>query len=140
MQLAESDADIERCFPVMVQLRPHLSREAYLAQVKRQQAEGYQLSYIEEAGAVRAVAGFRVGEMLARGKYLYVDDLVTDSAARSRGFGDQLIDELVAHARALNCDLFSLDSGVHRGDAHRFYFRKRMHISAYHFSLPLKDG
>lgn len=140
MLLAENDADIDRCFSVMVQLRPHLSREAYLAQVKRQMTEGYQLAYIEEEGTVQAVAGFRVGEMLARGKYLYVDDLVTDSAARSRGFGDQIIDELVALARTLGCDIFSLDSGVHRGDAHRFYFRKRMHISAYHFSLPLKGG
>jgi hypothetical protein len=35
--------------------------------------------------------------------------------------------------------MFSLDSGTHRRDAHRFYFRERMHISSYHFALKLAE-
>jgi hypothetical protein len=30
-----------------------------------------------------------------------------------------------------------LDSGTQRVEAHRFYLRKRMKISAFHFALPL---
>jgi GNAT superfamily N-acetyltransferase len=76
--------------------------------------------------------------MLARGWHMYVDDLVTDELGRSRGYGAFLMDWLVARAREEGCDNLDLDSGVQRFAAHRFYFRQRMTISAYHFALPLK--
>jgi GNAT superfamily N-acetyltransferase len=75
--------------------------------------------------------------MLHRGRYLYVDDLVTDESERSKGYGDAIFDWLVNYAKEQNCDQFHLDSGVQRFDAHRFYFRKRMKILAYHFSFDL---
>ena len=37
--LAESDADILRCFPVMAQLRPHLVKAEFVARVRRMQGE-----------------------------------------------------------------------------------------------------
>ena len=137
--LAETVTDIARCFPVMSQLRPHLIETEFVECVRRMQAESYQLAFLTDpAGAVRSVAGFRQMQMLFSGKTLYVDDLVTDADARSRGHGDQLFDWLVAFARKNGCDEFSLDSGTQRVDAHRFYLRKRMRISAFHFSLHLK--
>jgi GNAT superfamily N-acetyltransferase len=136
--LAGSDADIARCFPVMQQLRPHLVAAEFVPRIRRQQAENFQLAFAADSnGLVRSVAGFRVMEMLFSGRTLYVDDLVTDAAARSQGFGDALFDWLVAHARARGCTEFSLDSGTQRVDAHRFYLRKRMKIASFHFSLPL---
>jgi GNAT superfamily N-acetyltransferase len=140
VRVAETDADVERCYPVMMQLRPHLTRESLVAQVRRQrEREGYQLVYVEDEGQVRALAGFRFQEMLARGWHMYVDDLVTDETGRSRGYGAFLMDWLVARAGEEGCDNLDLDSGVQRFAAHRFYFRQRMTISAYHFALPLKD-
>lgn len=137
--LAETDAAIARCFPVMQQLRPHLLADDFVPRVRRMAAEGYRLAYLtDDDGAVRAAAGFRPMDRLHAGRTLYVDDLVTDADCRSRGYGDRLFDWLVAHARELGCDLFHLDSGTHRVDAHRFYLRKRMRISAFHFDLPLK--
>ena len=50
--LATTDSQIARCFPVMAQLRPHLNAEQFAQQVKRQQHEGYQLAYLEEAGEI----------------------------------------------------------------------------------------
>jgi len=139
IQLAETDQDLVRCFPVMVQLRPHLSVEGFVAQVKRQQVtDRFRIAYVKDDEAVRAVAGFRVGECLAWGRFMYVDDLVTDSAGRSRGYGGRLLDWLVARARDSNCDQFHLDSGVQRFDAHRFYLMKRMAIAAHHFAMTLK--
>jgi GNAT superfamily N-acetyltransferase len=138
--LAESDSDIARCFPVMAQLRPHLVECDFVARIRRIGAEGYHLAFLaDDAGVVRSVAGYRVRDLLYSGRTLYVDDLVTDAASRSRGYGDRLFDWLVAQARALGCDAFSLDSGTQRVDAHRFYLRKRMKISCFHFSLPLKS-
>ena len=139
IQLADTDDQIERCFPVMSQLRPHLVEREFLARVRRQfQQAGYRLAYLEEDGRVKAVAGFRIGEMLFSGLQMYVDDLVTDSAERSRGHGAALFDWLVEYARAQNCQQLDLDSGVQRAGAHRFYFTKRMQISSYHFSLKLE--
>jgi GNAT superfamily N-acetyltransferase len=136
--LAETEADIARCYPVMVELRPHLKATEFTARVRKQQATGFHLAYLEEAGEVRAVAGFRYLETLAWGKILYVDDLVADPAQRSRGFGGQLFDWLVAQAKQNNCDELHLDSGVQRFGAHRFYLARRMDINCHHFALKLK--
>lgn len=135
---AQSDADILRCFPVMQQLRPHLVEAEFVARVRRMQAQGFHLARLEEDGAVRAVAGYRFHEKLFSGSTLYVDDLVSDSTHRSRGHGARLLAWLVQEARNKGCDVFELDSGVQRFDAHRFYFRERMKIASYHFTLPLK--
>ncbi len=136
--LAETEADIARCYPVMVELRPHLSASEFASRVRKQQATGFHLAYLEEAGEVRAVAGFRYLETLAWGKILYVDDLVAAPAQRSRGHGGKLFDWLVAQAKQNNCDEFHLDSGVQRFGAHRFYLTRRMDIICHHFALKLK--
>jgi GNAT superfamily N-acetyltransferase len=138
--LAESDADIARCFTVLVQLRPKLVEAEFVARVRSMAAENYRLAFLaDESGSVRAVAGFRLMNMFHGGRVCYVDDLVTDSASRSQGHGDQLMDWLVAQARSLGCDSFTLDSGTQRTEAHRFYLRKRMNISCFHFELPLRS-
>ena len=98
---------------------------------------GYRLAFVVEGSAVRAVAGFRPGESLAWGRYLYVDDLVTDAATRSRGYGAALLDWLVNRARASGFGQLHLDSGVRRFDAHGFYLRKGMEITSHHFALVL---
>lgn len=139
IKLAENDEAIARCYPVMSQLRPHLSEQDFIASVRRQSHEGYRLLFAESDGEIRALAGFRVMEMLAHGRFLYVDDLITDAAARSQGYGAALLDWLAEHAAAKNCARLHLDSGVQRADAHRFYFRQRLKIAAYHFSASLSE-
>lgn len=136
--LATTDADIARCFPVMQQLRPHLVAADFVTRVRSMQREGFHLAFLESEGAVRAVAGYRFYEKLFSGKNLYVDDLVTDATQRSHGHGRALLAWLTAEARARGCTQLELDSGVQRHDAHRFYLRERMHISAYHFVIALK--
>ena len=138
--LAETDADIARCFPVMFELRPHLAAATFVPLVRAMQKEGYLLAALEEEGEVRAVAGFRINVILARGKNLYVDDLVTSETHRSHACGATLLQWLVQYARDADCDTCDLDSGVHRFRAHRFYFREGMHISSYHFTLSLRDA
>jgi GNAT superfamily N-acetyltransferase len=134
---AESDSDIARCFPVMQQLRPKLVETEFVARIRRMEREGFHLAFLEADGAIRAVAGYRYQDKLFSGKNLYVDDLVTDSVQRSRGHGRALLAWLIEEAKCNGCVQFELDSGVQRFDAHRFYLRERMHISAYHFVLSL---
>lgn len=137
VQLARSDEEILRCFPVMQQLRTHLQEGDFVSTIRRQEDGGYRLAYLEDAGAVRAVAGFRVIDNLYSGRMLYVDDLVTDSSVRSRGYGGQMLEWLKEQARDEGCRFLELDSGVQRFDAHRFYLASRMHIASHHFRLEL---
>lgn len=137
--LARTDPDIARCFPVMAQLRPHLVEADFVGRVRRMQREGFHLAFLEEGGVVRAVAGYRFYDKLFSGQNLYVDDLVTEGAQRSRGHGAALLRWLAEEAKRHGCVQLELDSGVQRFDAHRFYFRERMHVSAYHFVVPLKS-
>lgn len=133
-----TDEEIEATFPVMSQLRRHLDEGDYLATVRRMEvSEGYRIVAGFEGEEVRCVAGYRVAEFLAYGKVLYVDDLITDEAARSRDFGGRMLDWLAGEARRNGCGQLHLDSGVQRHDAHRFYFREGMRISSYHFAKPL---
>jgi GNAT superfamily N-acetyltransferase len=81
--------------------------------------------------------GFRISESLAWGKFLYVDDLVTRSVARSQGYGAELFNWLVNYATDQACQQLTLDSGVQRFAAHRFYLQHRMHITSHHFTLNL---
>lgn len=137
--LCETDAQIEACFDVMRQLRPHLERFDFLSRVRLQQAGGFELAALDaDPGVPAAVAGFRQLEQLCCGRVLYVDDLVTDERVRSQGAGHVLLGWLAEIARSRDCDELHLDSGVQRADAHRFYFRERMHITGYHFRLALR--
>jgi GNAT superfamily N-acetyltransferase len=147
IHLARSADEIRRCFPVVVQLRTHLSESNFVGQVQLQSQEiGYQLAYVAAPPAggqaqepeVVAVAGFVIRHMLSAGKVLYFDDLVTDAAARSGGYGAALYAWLEDYARRAACNVLDLDSGVQRFDAHRFYFRQGMHIFAYHFRHRLQ--
>ena len=135
VSIALTDEAIRKCYSVMVQLRPHLSEEAFLSQVQRQMSEGYHLAYIANHGQVVAVAGYRLSETLAWGKFLYVDDLITDEQQRSSGYGKKLLSWLKQDAEEYGCAQFHLDSGIQRKDAHRFYEREGMSVNSYHFAI-----
>lgn len=137
IQIARSAEEIERCFPVMHQLRPMLIAEEFVGRIQLQQAEGYRLAFLEHEGAVVCVAGFRLLTVLWSGRTLYVDDLVTDAAQRSRGHGEAMLSGLIALSREEGCATFSLDSGTHRQAAHAFYFRQGLRITDFHFQVAL---
>ena len=136
--LAADRAAIVRCYPVMRELRTHLTSEGeFVFRVERQQAQGYRLAALEVEGEIRAVAGFRVYEKLSAGRLLYVDDLVTRAKDQSNGYAGQLFDWLVDCAQIMGCAQLQLDSGVWRHGAHRFYLGKHMEITCHHFDLKL---
>lgn len=134
----QSDAEIKETYPVMVQLRTHLGEQEYVDRVKRQRAAaGYEVAALCDQGKVRCVAGYRISECLSWGKFLYVDDLVSDQNGRSKSYGKQMMDWLLAEAKGNGCQELHLDSGVQRHNAHRFYLRERMDITCFHFALKL---
>lgn len=78
-------------FEVIRELRGHLDLAEYLARVGRQRAAGYELVGAFEGERILGVLGMRPMEMLSRGKFLHVDDLVTTEAARRGGVGRALL-------------------------------------------------
>jgi GNAT superfamily N-acetyltransferase len=140
IRIATGKDEIESCFPVMSELRPHLSRGAFVSTIERLIATThFSLAYLDDNG-IKAVAGYRVSEWLHAGRYLEIEDLVTASDARSKGFGGALFDWLVSEASRQSCRQIRLLSGVKRTDAHRFYLRKGMVIEAHYFSMNLPTG
>jgi len=137
--IAETDEEIENCYSVMAELRPHIARADFLPLIKKFSAKtNFRLVYLTDGREVKAVGGFRISEWLAGGKYLEIEDLVAKDGERSKGFGGALFDWLVEYAKRENCDQLRLVSSVVRFGAHRFYLRKGMNIEAHYFSMSPK--
>lgn len=109
----------------------------YAAKMNRVFAGGGRMVVAVLDDAVRGVGVWRVHENTFHGVQMYVDDLVTDSAHRSTGVGQALMIWLQDKARALGCDVYSLDSGTQRQRAHQFYFREGMVVTSFHFDKKL---
>ncbi len=126
ISLAETDAQI--------------AAAEFVARVRLQEKESYRLAALrDDSGTVRAVAGFRIRHSLSAGRSCYVDDLITDEATRSHGYGGALLTWVKNWAVANGCEHFALDSCTHRKDAHRFYLRERFDITCFHFSQLLPN-
>ena len=88
---ADSDAEIQACYDVMAELRPHIAREQFLPLIRSMEQDGFRLACIKDGARVVAVAGYRVSTNLFYGYNLYVDDLVTADSERSKGRGRVLL-------------------------------------------------
>jgi len=135
--------DTGLAFLAMKALRTHLADEAeFVRRVDEvQRPEGYRLigAFDREEPAAAAVAGFREGNNLAWGHFMYVDDLATRPEFRRRGLGRGLLVWLAREAARLGCEQLHLDSGVglERADAHRLYLNSGLVISSHHFAREL---
>ena len=137
MQLIHLAADdprlLSHALPVLLHLRPGLTSEALLEVATSPRGASFLLATRDDDTPL-GVAGWRFVADTFTGRKLSVDDLVTDPSARSTGVGTALLTELDEVARRAGCSRLDLDSGVQRFDAHRFYLRERMDITAHHFS------
>ncbi|MAH56055.1 MAG: hypothetical protein CL531_07380, partial [Aestuariibacter sp.] len=86
--------DISR---VMQHLRPQFTIEELNSAIQQQWQAGYRLVIASLDGAVVGVAGFVVGQKLAWGKHMYIDDLVVDEVCRGQGIGDRLLTTCQQH-------------------------------------------
>ena len=138
LRAPKGEAEIRACFPVMRQLRPYLAGpEDFAARVARQAEAGYRLLAIWVDGRPTALAGWRVQENMIHGRFLYVDDLVTDAGTRSAGHGAALIAALRAEALKEGCGKLVLDTALDNAFAHRFYFRQGLLARALRFSTDV---
>jgi ribosomal protein S18 acetylase RimI-like enzyme len=135
----EDAAEALAIHPLMMQLRPHMSDpDAFLVRWARQSEQGYRIVGLYDAGDPVALAGYRIQENMVYGKFLYVDDLVTDSARRGSGYGNRLMQHLQEQARASGCCRLVLDTPMSNSLGHRFYFRCGLLATALRFGTPIE--
>jgi GNAT superfamily N-acetyltransferase len=115
-----SDADIMSAFSLMATLRDRIEADTFLAEVRRQEHNGYELIGGFHDGRLVALAGIRRTHTLSRGEHLFVDDLVTDESVRGRGYGRSMLDWLSLRARGEGVRRIYLDSRI---TARGFYER-----------------
>lgn len=125
-----SDAEVVAAFPLMQVLRDRIAADTFLAEVRRQQSDGYRLIGGFVDGRAVALAGIRRSHTLSRGEHLFVDDLVTDPAARGEGFGRAMMQWIARDAAAQGLDRIYLDARITAKD---FYGKLGF---TFHTSIP----
>lgn len=139
-RLVANKQDVQACYPLMAELRMDMTERKFVQQVCQQQSQGYQLlmAYtVAKPLVLVGLAGFVLGQKLAWGKHIYIDDLVTKEQYRSLGVGKGLLDWLIKYAHTHDCESIHLDSGVQRFAAHKFYLCQGYHIASHHFVTKL---
>lgn len=135
----DTDEDYNACFEVMRELRPHLTdAAAFAAQARRQARQGYRLLAAWQDNKVKGLAGYRTQENLMYGQFMYVDDLVTTSDARSEGVGARLIEATRKEAQEMGCAWFVLDTAAENALGQRFYYRQGLLGRGIHFHQQLQ--
>jgi GNAT superfamily N-acetyltransferase len=110
IRILETDADILAAFRLMSVLRDRIKADTFLAEIRRQQRDGYQLIGGFADGTLVALAGSRPGHTLSRGEHVFVDDLVTDPDRRGEGHGAAMLAWVAARAKAAGVPRVYLDS------------------------------
>jgi GNAT superfamily N-acetyltransferase len=110
-------------FPIMNQLRNHLHLNSYLQLLLKMKKQGYRLFALYDEGIV-ALAGIQMNINFYNERYVFIHDLVTDSSRRSKGYGEKLLHYIHDWAREKGAQYVSLESGLQRSEAHRFYEEK----------------
>ncbi len=138
VEVGPSDDRLDEVFPVLSELRTELTSEEFRTRYTLGYADGYRIAALYDDGECRAVAGYRILVNFVHGKVLYIDDLVTASTWRSKGYGKALNNYLTELAQNEGCVVVTLDSHVDRVGAHRFYFREGYAITSFHFGRALE--
>lgn len=133
--------EIESCFRLMKVLRPKMeSSSDFVDQIIRQQKESYRILAIEDEGKIIALAGYREVENTVHGKFIYIDDLVTDPDFRSRKLGRELLQHISNIAEEKFKDNVVLDTGIANVQAQKFYYREGFLGGGIHFIKALKNS
>lgn len=127
--------ELERCFPVMKELRPHLSVQEYLEIYRHAHAmDGYEILAMEKKGEIIAVLGYRILYDFVRGRHLYIDDLVSTEKMRSKGLGAEMLKQAEVIAKNLHCKSMRLCAVLENDLGIKFYEKNHWTKRAYAFT------
>ncbi|QOY35555.1 GNAT family N-acetyltransferase [Anaerobacillus isosaccharinicus] len=123
IQLTTEEQWLE-AYPVMHELRTHLSEQEYLQLLKDMTPQGYRMFALYVNKEIVAVTGIIQLVNFYNFKHIYVYDLVTKGSERSKGYGEELLSFVHQLAKDEGSKSVVLSSGLQRLDAHRFYEEK----------------
>jgi GNAT superfamily N-acetyltransferase len=141
MEIVElrSAAERREVLPILCQLYPSLDEGRYWTLLAEMIDDGYrQFAVRNEAGEVVALAGVAVHVNLYYGRHLYVYDLVVKEDARSKGYGELLMDHVEGVARREGCETAALACGLEREGALRLYERRGYQKPSYAMRKALR--
>ena len=120
----KTNQELEIIFPIVKELRPHLSFEEYIYLVREAENDNqYKLVGIFENNLPLAVMGYRILFDFVHGKHLYIDDLVVTQSLRSKGYGEMLLEYAEREAKKLDCKWLRLSTGIENERGKKFYER-----------------
>ncbi|MDP1540131.1 MAG: GNAT family N-acetyltransferase [Moraxellaceae bacterium] len=137
IRIATTAAEFSACYQVMRELRNQFDSDTFVDWVHEQANQGYVLVYIAGPSGPVSVAGYRVRESLAWGRYLQVEDITTLAAYRSKRMGSALAKWLINQAQQEGCQSVHVDSPLGAEQLQRFCERQGFQVSAQHYSLVL---
>lgn len=119
-----TQAEFIEAFPVMNQLRTDLTEKSYLELLQKMRKNGYKLFAFRVDEKITSVIGVILQVNFYNKEHVFIYDFVTDSEHRSQGYGEKLLHYIEEWAISQNAEFVTLESGVQRTDAHRFYEEK----------------
>ena len=135
---AENKNDLERCYPVMKELRTSLSFENYINLYEQAHAkDGYEIMALQQDRKILAVMGYRILYDYVHGKHIYIDDLVSTSTERSKGFGAQFLEYAEQIARQQGCQCLRLCTGIENELGKKFYEKSGWNLRAVAYKKKL---
>lgn len=137
--IVNNKTDLERCYPVMKELRPHLTPQDFFSIYDQSHsADGYEIVAIEIQGEIKAVMGLRFLTDFVRGKHVYIDDLISSHSVRSMGLGAELLKFAESIAKENNCASLRLCTGIENERGMQFYEKNDWKKRAYAYTKKLK--
>ena len=122
MQIRKLDLkELDVAWEVVRQLRTHLDYDTFEDIIYEMREKEYTMMGIFEQEKLITYAGVFVQTNLYHNRHLFVDELVTDEAYRSHGYGKMMLEYLIDYAKMAACENIVLSSGFARESAHRFY-------------------
>jgi len=137
-----TEEDINYCASAILAFRDQLPSAELIEKTLKMMREGFRIAFIpnDTDNYAAAFIGFRCYEMYRTGKIIYIDDIFTFPAYRSRGYAGALLDHVDEIAIEMNVESVHLDSGYTLHPAHRLYLNKGFVLPCHHFSRNIKSG
>ena len=135
----KTEQEFDGVLPVLQQLRTKLSREEALSLLGKMKKENYRLfALYNNEGEVVSLAGTAICTNFYNKKHVFIYDLVTAEAHRSKGYGEKLLSYIEEWGKENDCSCVVLTSAFPRVDAHRFYEREGYGKVSYSFWKEMK--
>lgn len=118
-------------YELLKELRPHLTFDAFRQTFNEaEKTSGYKMVGIEDESGLVALMGYRILHDFVHGKHVYIDDLVSRAASRSKGHGTILLKHAEEIAKENDCTNLRLCTGIENEAGKKLYQKNNWNLRA----------